>query len=111
MKIFNLTRNTLISDSAKEPASPLSEAIGLIGARKASAFILKTRFGIHTFGLLFPIDVLILDKESRVVKVKENLKPLRFFMWKPSYNVVLELPDGTIKKSKTKIGDKLSLNA
>ena len=109
MKIFNVTKNKLIASNAKEPSSPLSEAIGLIGARKASAFILKTRFGIHTFGLLFSIDVLILDKEKKVAVLKENLKPFRFFLWKPHYNTVLELPQGTIQKSNTEIGDKLSL--
>jgi len=110
LKIFNITKNRLVADNAKEPSSPLSEAIGLIGARKASAYILKTRFGIHTFGLLFPIDVLILDKENKVGVLKENLKPLRIFMWRPHLNTVLELPQGTIKKSSTEIGDKLSIN-
>ena len=110
MKIFNLTKNKLIASNAKEPSSPLAEAVGLIGARKASAFILKTRFGIHTFGLLFSIDVLILDKENKVARMRENLKPFRFFIWKPHYNTVIELPGGSIKKSNTTIGDKLSFD-
>ena len=110
MKIFNITKNKLIASNAKEPSSPLAEAVGLIGARKASAFILKTRFGIHTVGLLFPIDILILDKENKVVRLKENLKPFRIFIWKPHYNTVIELPNGSIKKSSTALGDKLSFD-
>ena len=93
-----------------KPRGLIRQSIGLIGARKASAFILKTRFGIHTVGLLFPIDVLILDKENKVVRLKENLKPLRIFIWKPHYNTVIELPGGSIKKSSTALGDKLSFD-
>ena len=111
VKIFNLTKNKLIASNAKEPSSPLAEAVGLIGARKASAFILKTRFGIHTVGLLFPIDVLILDKGNKVVRLEENLKPFRFFIWKPHYNTVIELPNVGIEKLNTQIDAKMALTA
>ncbi len=52
---------------------------GLIGAKKPHALYMKTRFGIHTFGVLFPIDVVILDAQHRVVKLQKSLKPNRIF--------------------------------
>lgn len=67
--------------------------------------LLKTRFGIHTFGLKYPIDVLILNKQNYVVAMKEKLKTNRIFVWNIKYETVLELPYGVIKKSITRIGD------
>jgi uncharacterized protein len=82
---------------------------GLIGKEKPSAIMLKTRFGIHTFGVKFPIDVLILNNSNKVMSVKENLKPNRIFLWNPKYKKVLELPGGMIKKKAIKISDVIDL--
>lgn len=77
---------------------------GLIGAPRPFGLHFKTRFGIHTFGLTFPIDVLILDKKNTVVVYKKNLKPCRFFFWQPKWDTVIELPSGTITKRRITIG-------
>jgi uncharacterized membrane protein (UPF0127 family) len=82
---------------------------GLMGKAKAYPIYFKTRFGIHTFFLKFPIDVVILDKEKRSVKLVENLSPNHFLFWNLKYNHVVELPQGTIKRKKIKLGDKISL--
>ena len=52
--------------------------MGLIGKDPTPLFF-KTRFGIHTFGVITPIDVLILDKNYKVVKIKALL-PLGLFI-------------------------------
>lgn len=86
-------------------ATNLKEKIqGFIGKDKPYALMLKTRFGIHTFGLKFPIDVLILDNKNKVVSVKENLKPNEIFLWNPIYQKVIELPGGTIEEKQIKMG-------
>lgn len=86
-----------------------NKLLGLIGAKKPYSIFFQTRFGIHTFGLKFPIDVLILDKNNKVVKLRQNLKQNRIFVWNPKYNNVIELPVGTIEKKKIKIGNKISM--
>lgn len=85
-------------------------AIGLINSKKAHPVFFKTRFGIHTFGLKFPIDVLILDKNNKVVKVCKNLKPNRIFLWNPKFFNVIELPAGQIGRDKIKIGDTIKIH-
>lgn len=77
---------------------------GLIGAQKAYPISFKTRFGIHTFGLNFPIDVIILDKNHTVIKIAEGLKPNRIFLWNPKFDNVIELPIDSVKKFKIKTG-------
>lgn len=83
---------------------------GLINKLKPENVYFKTRCGIHTFGLKFPLDVVILDKNNKVKKIKESLKPNRIFLWNPKYEKILELKPGTIKKEKIKIDLILKFN-
>lgn len=82
---------------------------GLIGYTHPIALFFKTRFGIHTFGLRFPIDVLILDTKNCVVICKKNLRPNRVFFWHPKWNRVVELPAGIIATRHITIGTPLHL--
>lgn len=110
MKIFNSTTKKLITKEAEEAENIIEKIVGLIGANEPKAIVIRTRFGIHTFGVKFPIDCLVLDKNKKVVSMKENLKPASFYFWNPVYDFVIELPVGRIKESKTQIGDRLKLN-
>lgn len=93
----------------KRLENPIEKTIGLIGRKKAYPVMMETHFGIHTFGLRFSIDVLILDNQKRVVVLKESLSPYRIFLWDPRYRTVLELPEGTIKKYNIQKGTTISL--
>src|SRR5438105_2733250 len=90
----------------KKLTSFIKKTVGLIGKEETTSVLLETRYGIHTFGVLFPIDVLILNKDHRVTKKKQNLRPNSFFFWNPIYNTVLELPINTIKNNSIQIGDR-----
>jgi uncharacterized protein len=68
---------------------------GEIGRKIIIPIYFETRFGVHTFGVRHPIDVLILDENSLVVK-KKTLKPNRIFVWPIKYNRVVELPAGSL---------------
>lgn len=83
------------------------KSIGLLGAKKAHPVYFKTRFGIHTFGMKFPIDVLILDANNKVVKIAEDLQPNKILFWNPRFDQVVELPLGKIKKNKIRIGENM----
>lgn len=99
----------MITLSVRKAKNLREKVMGLIGKNKPISFMLSTRFGIHTFGLKFPIDVLILNEENKVVFLKKNLMPWRIFLWNPTYDKVLELPEGTIVKKKIKINDEIFL--
>lgn len=72
--------------------------IGLIGKKNPFPLLIKTKFGIHTFGMKVPIDVVVLDYHTVVVGLKENLMPNRIYVWNPKFSTILELPSGTIAK-------------
>lgn len=84
--------------------------LGLINKEKAYPVLIRTRFGIHTFGLKFPIDVIILDKNNKVVKISQNLKQNRVFIWFPFFDKVIEIPKGEVKNNNIKIGNIVKLN-
>lgn len=88
---------------AKKLQGLKEKVIGLIGAKKAYPVVFRTRFGIHTFFMKFPIDVIVLNKENRVVNIKENLPTNRIFLWNPKYSTVLELPVGFVNQNRIKI--------
>ena len=95
--------------SVREAKNIREKIVGLIGKDKPEALMLKTHFGIHTFGLKFPIDVVILNKENKVVNLKKNLKPKNIFLWNPKYEHVLEMPAGTIDKNKIELRSEINL--
>ena len=107
--IKNKTRNTLITSLVIQKKG-LGKILGLIGNVNPKAVVFNTRFGIHTFLLNFAIDIIILDKNSKAVALKENLKPNKIFLWNPVYDLVIELPVGSIQKSKTQKGDIIEID-
>lgn len=109
MRAINTSKNTIIAEDIKTAYGFYEGAKGLIGAEKPRALFFKTRWGIHTYGMKFPIDVIIFDDKNIIRAIKENLKPDAYFLWNPFYKNVLELPIGTITDTATKIGDRIEI--
>lgn len=55
---------------------------------------------IHMCFMHFPIDVIFLSSENKIIKLVHQLKPWRFVMPVKGAHSVLELPAGTISKFK-----------
>lgn len=109
MILKNTTKKTTISTNTVLAKSIKERTKGLLGEKHPRSIMINTRFGIHTIGMKFPIDVLVIDKKEHVVDIRTELKPNSLFIWHPKYSKVVELPEGTIKKTKTKIGDLLKI--
>ena len=62
--------------------------------------------GLHMLFVFYPIDVLFLDKDKKVVDLKRNLEPFSFFTPEKKAQYVIELPNGASKG--TEIGDCIS---
>lgn len=98
MRLKNTSTGKIICKDLKIASSFFDRMLGLLIKSNPRSMFFKTRFGIHTFFLIEPIDVLILDRSFRVVKIKRNLKPNSLFFWNPIYPHIIELPQGHIKK-------------
>jgi uncharacterized membrane protein (UPF0127 family) len=62
---------------------------------------------IHTFGMLFRFDVVLIDRQCNVVGLRERIPP--FWLTLPNFRVksILELPADTIARTRTQVGDQL----
>ncbi len=104
----NLTKKSTVSKNIEVADGFWQRTVGLIG-KEGRTLTFHTRFGIHTFGMKSPMDVLILDDKMKVVSLKKNFKPNRIFLWNPRYKIVVETKNGAIDKSKTGLGDMLKI--
>lgn len=86
-----------------------NKSLGLLKF-KNKALYFQTRFGVHTFLVSNPIDVIILDRKNKIRTLKKELLPNRIFLWNPKYCRVLELVSGTIEKLDLKVNDILEFN-
>jgi uncharacterized membrane protein (UPF0127 family) len=67
--------------------------------------------GIHTMGVLFPLDLIYVDENHQVVHVIEHFPRFRISPLKTQAASVLELPTHTIYSSQTQPGDQLVICA
>ena len=112
LKIVNLTRDRLLADRA-ELAIGLGQRLkGLLGRHsldKGEGLVIKPCSSIHTFFMRFAIDVVFVDRASRVVKTIEDMQPFRASNPFLSALLTIELPAGTIRRTNTRVGDQLAL--
>ena len=76
--------------------SAWSKARGLMFSRKRNLMFVfddEERRGLHMFFVFFPIDVLFLDKNKRIVEIKKNLMPFTFYKSKEKAMYVVELTE------------------
>ena len=112
--IRNLTRKTILHNNPSWAISSYQQAKGFMFARpknRAIIFVFKParKISLHMWFVFGAIDVLGLDSNGVVVAKKENFRPWRLWSSKLNVEYILELPVGTINKSKTHIGDVLKL--
>ena len=64
---------------------------------------------IHMFFMRFPIDVVFIDREGRVVGLLEKIRPWRLSPIFLAATKAIELPAGTIARTATLPGDRIEL--
>ena len=91
--------------------TPLRRMKGLLGRRglgEDEGLLLQPASSIHTLFMRFPIDVVFLDRELRVLRVAEGVRPWRFAAARGA-RAVLELPAGAAARSALSAGQQLVL--
>jgi hypothetical protein len=112
MTIINKTKATTVGTQIAMADTSLTRLLGLAGRRRLDAgcgLLIKPSSGVHTFGMLFAIDVVALNKQLQVVKIWHRLAPFRVTSVSLKIQSVLELPAGEIYKCKVEVGDQLEI--
>jgi uncharacterized protein len=109
LKVTNLTRQSVLADLLEVADRGATRRKGLLG-RKSLPFgeglwIIPCE-SVHTFWMKFPIDLIYLDRNKKVKKVRSDVHPWRMSACLSAHSV-LELASGTVLRTQTRRGDKL----
>lgn len=109
LTITNVTRHTELACCADLADRGASRRKGLLGRESLSPgeglWIIPCE-AVHTFGMRFPIDLVYLNRNMRVKKLRSSVPPWRLSACLSAHSV-LELASGTIRSTQTKLGDTL----
>ena len=111
--VYNKTKETFLAFRVNIADSFAGRLIGLLGRRSLkpdSGVWIVPANAIHTMGMMFSFDVVMIDKNFKVVSVKELVKPFRIILPKLRAESVIELPAHTIFRSRTEVGDELVID-
>jgi len=112
MRLFDVDRQRTIVEDLELAETRQARSRGLIGHAPLQAgqgMLIRPCRWIHTFRMSFPIDVLYLSRDWRVVSCSHDLPPNRIDRPVLRAQSVVELPAGTIRETGTKPGDQLEL--
>jgi len=109
----NERTSTVVADhlvTAFDSASRRRGLLGRDGLPPGNALIIAPSNAVHTFFMRFPIDVAFVRRDGRIVKIRAALPQWRMTASLRGF-AVIELPAGTLARSKTVCGDRLICRA
>jgi uncharacterized membrane protein (UPF0127 family) len=109
--VRNHTRGTILGEAVEIADSSEKRRVGLlkhVRLEPGSGLWIVPCESVHTFFMKFPIDLVYLDKQRKVRKVRHAVPAWRLSACLTAHSI-LELPAGTVEKSGTMPGDELSL--
>ena len=112
--VYNQTRECFLSLGVTPADTTFTRLKGLIGRlqlRVDEGLWVVPSCGIHTMGVLFPLDLIYLDDDLQVIHVIEHFPRFRISPLRTQATSVLELPTHTIYSSQTQPGDQLLICA
>lgn len=114
VEVRNETRGTVVCAGARMADTFPLRLFGLLRERsldEQDGLMIVPSSGVHTFGMSFPIDIVALDKHSRVVGLWPHIGPWKVRGLSLRTQRVLELAPGRIERCGLRVGDSLTVVA
>jgi uncharacterized membrane protein (UPF0127 family) len=114
MTVVNRTRGHLLGDQILLADGFLTRLRGLLGhpeLTEGEGLLILPSGGVHMFGMKYALDVLLLDRDRRVVASYPELSPGSRTRMHKNARAALELPVGAIGRSGTEDGDEIEWNS
>jgi uncharacterized membrane protein (UPF0127 family) len=108
--VRNQTRDVVLGDRVLVAQSSAERRTGLLNRSSlepGEGLWIDPCEAVHCFGMKFAIDVLYLDRDKKIRKIRPDMKPWRISFCLPARSV-LELPAGTAVRTQTRKGDQLA---
>ena len=112
LRVFNRTRQTVLGTSvetADDSATRRKGLLGRSGLGSGEGIWIVPCESVHTFWMKFPIDLIYLDRDKKVKKVRCGVVPWRLSACLSAHSV-LEFASGTIHSTQTRPGDWLEFS-
>jgi uncharacterized membrane protein (UPF0127 family) len=109
MQAINITRGTELATRLEVAGSGNKRNKGLLGRSSlppGEGLWIVPCESVHTFFMRFPIDLIYIDRQNRIRKVRSSVGAWRLSACFSAHSV-LELPAGTIRDTGTKRGDRV----
>ncbi len=110
MKAINVTARKELAAQVAVAKNILKRIKGLLGKSEfniGEALWIEPCNSIHTFCMKFPIDVVFLNKKNQVIAIRKSLYPNRITPVYIHAAGVLELPEGIVVATSTRVGDEI----
>jgi uncharacterized membrane protein (UPF0127 family) len=111
VKVRNETRDTTLAEAADVADTSEKRRTGLLkhtSLEPGEGLWIVPCPSVHTFFMKFPIDLVYLDKKRKVRKVRHAVPAWRMSACFSADSVV-ELPAGTVERTRTAVGDQMVL--
>jgi len=109
--VRNQTRGTILGDAIDVADSSETRRTGLLkhkGLERGQGLWIVPCESVHTFFMKFAIDLVYIDKNHKVKKVRHAVAPWRLSACLAAHSII-ELPAGAAKESGTVAGDDLAV--
>jgi len=111
---FNVTRQAFLATRLRVARTHYQRLMGLMGTSPSTfqdgqGLWIVPCHGVHTLAMRFPIDVIYLDKENRVIRIADNVRPWRITPVMVDCATVIELPAHTAWNTGTRVGDEIEI--
>jgi uncharacterized membrane protein (UPF0127 family) len=112
LRVSNITRGTALATRLEVADSGAKRNKGLLGRKglaEGEGLWITPCESVHTFFMQFPIDLVYVDRNNKVRKVCDSVRPWRISVCLSAHSI-LELPSGAIRSSRTQAGDTLEFS-
>lgn len=113
LQVENVTRNTILVTRGQVAGNFWTRFRGLMGVRQlpiGDGLLIKHCDSVHTHFMRMTIDVLYVNVHNCIVGMDAAMQPWRIGRKWTDAAYVLELPNGTITRSQSAIGDQLKVS-
>lgn len=111
--IYNITKKSIISYKPFYAVDFMSRFRGMI-ARNFQDFdslVLERCSSVHTMFMSIKIDIIFIDWENRICKLRRNVSPWKPIVYSSVARAVIELPADNIARTYSETGDHIDLSA
>ena len=112
VRAINETKGHVLCERVEVADTSMRRLFGLLGRRGIDAgegLWIMPSSGVHTMGMMFPIDVVGLDRKGTVLKLWQNLVPFRVTSVSLKMHSVIEMKSGWIAENGIRVGDTIKM--